>query len=60
MRQLRHLHLRKGQDFTEVGFRSLFSPNDGLHELQHLNLSECSAINDRCMDSITTWYIYVS
>jgi len=53
MPQLSHLHLRKGLELTEDGFRVLFAQPDGLPNLRFLNLSECSAINDRCMEAIT-------
>uniref|UniRef100_A0A914V434 F-box domain-containing protein n=1 Tax=Plectus sambesii TaxID=2011161 RepID=A0A914V434_9BILA len=53
MAALSHLHLRKGTEMSENGFRQLFAQPNSMASLRFLNLSECNAINDRCIEAIS-------
>lgn len=59
--KLKHLHLRKGKEFTEEGLRYFFELNNGSNasastfpaKLRYLNLGECPGVNDIVVDLLT-------
>lgn len=55
MKNLIHLHINYGTNFTEAGFLSLFDMNDGIHQLRYLRFVLIAELNDNCVDAITKW-----
>jgi hypothetical protein len=59
MHSINHLHLSDAANFTESSVCSLFNPNDGMRQLKYLRLLAFSSLNDRCVDSITRWFVVI-